>query len=290
VAPLTTAQFLLTALLWGGGALMTAFQAGIVPAPVSVAYRMTLVGGILLLAGHLTGARLRLSLKDAVWVALQGVSFFGVAFIGFYQASRLIPSGLAALILSMSSLLAAILGRIFLGASLSLRAILGLICGGLGLAIVVGPDLLGVVANAPAVAGPAWALLAAAATAIGTVVGARNQRQGVPALAVLGWGALVGGAFACAWSIAAGLRFTVDTSLRYAASFSYLVVFASCAAFLLYFDLVRRIGPARTSYTLALVPVIALALSALFEGLALDTHVLLGAAVILLGNVLVLSR
>ncbi len=76
----------------------------------------------------------------------------------------------------------------------------------------------------------------------------------------------------------------------YIASFAYLVVFASCAAFLLYFDLVRRIGPARTSYTLALVPVIALILSALFEGLALDTRVLLGAAVILLGNILVLSR
>ncbi|HEV3174452.1 MAG TPA: hypothetical protein VGZ72_00600 [Stellaceae bacterium] len=46
------ARFLLTALLWGGGALMTALQAGVVPAPVSVAYRMTLVGGILLPAGR----------------------------------------------------------------------------------------------------------------------------------------------------------------------------------------------------------------------------------------------
>ncbi|KGM29987.1 EamA family transporter, partial [Inquilinus limosus] len=137
-------------------------------------------------------------------------------------------------------------------------------------------------------AGVAWAALAALATAGGTILGARNQRRGIPIPAVMGWGALTGAAVAFAWSAAAGSAFAIDTSVRYLGSLAYLAIAASCITFLMYFDLVRRIGPARTAYTLALVPVVALALSAGFEGLALGPGLLLGAAAILLGNVLVL--
>jgi len=61
-------------------------------------------------------------------------------------------------------------------------------------------------------------------------------------------------------------------------------------AFALYFELVRQIGPARTAYTFAVVPVMALALSALFEGLVLDGQIVIGAGAILVGNILVLSK
>lgn len=286
---MTILRFLLTAACWGGGALMTAFQLGVVPAPVSVGYRMTLVGALMLGAAGVTGTRLRLSRRDMAWVGLQGILFFGVAFIAFYSATRFIPSGLAALILATSSLFAALLGNFFLGARLSTRAILGLASGVMGLAIVVGPDLSHVAAGAPTIAGALWALLAALATAAGTVIAARNQRQGLPMLAVMGWGAWVGAAVAFSWSIAAGLPFAFDPSPRYLGSLAYLTLVASCAAFALYFDLVRRIGPARTAYTLAVVPVIALVLSWLFEGLALEPRVILGAAVVLASNVLVLQ-
>jgi drug/metabolite transporter (DMT)-like permease len=221
---------------------------------------------------------------------LQGVLFFGVAFIAFYSATRSIPSGLAALILSMSSLFAALIARFFLGASLSLRAAAGLLCGILGLAIVFGPDLPQMLGDSRAILGAAWALLSAVATAAGTVIADRNQRHQVPMVAVMGWGACVGAAVAFAWSIAAGLPFRFDPSFRYVGSLGYLALFASGAAFVMYFDLVRRIGPARASYTLTVVPVIALALSALFEGLALEPRIVIGAGAIIAGNVLVLFR
>ena len=44
---MTAALFALTALLWVGGALATAMQAGVTPAPWSVALRMALAGLIL---------------------------------------------------------------------------------------------------------------------------------------------------------------------------------------------------------------------------------------------------
>jgi drug/metabolite transporter (DMT)-like permease len=287
---LVVLEFILTALLWGGGALMTAFQVGSVPAPVSVGYRMTLVGLAMLGAGAVAGRRLRLAREDALWVILQGVLFFGLAFIAFYSATQFIPSGLAALILSMSSVFAALLARAFLGVSLSARVVVGLLCGILGLAIVVGPDLPRMLGESRVIVGSAWALLSALATAGGTVIAARNQRRQVPMLSVMGWGACTGAVVAFAWSLAAGLPFRVDTSLQYLGSLAYLAVFASGVAFALYFDLVRQIGPARSAYTLAVVPVIALVLSALFEGLVLETRILAGAGAILAGNILVLSK
>lgn len=287
---MTAVLFGSTALLWGTSAIVTALQAGIVPAPVSVAYRMILVCGCMLVLGAVRSAPLRLERHDLPWVALQGVLFFGLAFIAFYHATRLIPSGVAALILSTSSVLAALLGRAVLNAPLAPQALAGLACGIAGLGIICAPDIAKLAdGDNDAVAGALWAALSAFSTAAGTVIGARNQQRKVPLVAVMAWGALTGATFAIGWSLIEGAEFVVDTSTRYLAGLAYLAVAASCIAFLMYFDLVRRIGPARAAYTLAVVPVVALALSAAFEGMALDGRLLLGSATILAGNILVLS-
>src|SRR5689334_19871324 len=112
---MTAALFALTALLWGGGALATAMQAGVTPAPWSVALRMVLAGLILLGYGRLRGVPLGIPRKDRPAVALQGLLFFAIAFIAFYEATARMPSGLAALVLSTSSLFAAVIARATLG-------------------------------------------------------------------------------------------------------------------------------------------------------------------------------
>jgi len=285
---MTALLFALTAMLWGGGALATAMQAGVTPAPWSVALRMVLAGLILLGYGKIRGVQLAIPRKDRAAVAFQGLLFFAIAFIAFYEAAARIPSGLAALVLSTSALFAALIARAWLGVAISANFVWGALCGILGLAIIFLP---GVTApGAAPLAGFAWALVAAIATGAGTTVGARNQRAGLPIVAVLGWGAFVGAAASALWAVTTGATFAADLSLSYAASFLYLAVAASCITFMLYFELVRRLGPGRAAYTLALVPLVALVLSALFEHLALGWPVLAGAAAILGGNVLVLSR
>ncbi|WP_420971037.1 DMT family transporter [Bradyrhizobium sp. B120] len=285
---MTAVLFALTALLWGGGALATAMQAGVTPAPWSVALRMVLAGLILLGYGRLRGVPLAIPRKDRLAVALQGLLFFAVAFIAFYQATARMPSGLAALVLSTSSLFAAVIARAALGVTISPSFVWGALCGILGLAIIFLP---GATAHGAApLAGLAWALTAAIATGAGTTVGARNQRAGLPVVSVLAWGAFVGAAASALWAVVTGTRFAADISPSYVASFLYLAVAASCITFMLYFELVRRLGPGRAAYTLALVPLVALVLSARFEHLVLGWPVLAGAAAILAGNVLVLAR
>jgi len=285
---MTALLFALTAMLWGGGALATAMQAGVTPAPWSVALRMTLAGLLLLGYGLIRGIPLAIPRKDRPMVALQGVLFFAVAFISFYEAAARMPSGLAALVLSTSSLAAALIARGWLGAPISAGFVWGALCGIAGLAVIFLPGAM--TAGTAPLTGFAWALLAAVATGAGTTVGARNQRAGLPIVAVLGWGAFAGAAASALWAVATGKTFAADISTSYLLSFLYLAVAASCITFMLYFELVRRLGPGRAAYTLALVPLTALVLSALFEHLTLGWPVLVGATAILAGNVLVLSR
>ncbi|MFD0389318.1 EamA family transporter [Tistrella bauzanensis] len=293
-----------TALLWGGGALATAFQAGPVPALVSVGYRMVTAGLLMMLWARWRGVTLTVPRADRPWVLVQGVLFFGLAFIAFYNAVRLIPSGPAALVLSTSSVFAALFGRLVLGTRLTIRHGLGLGLGILGVAVVFSGDILTLIAGnglagsrggttgdaTAVVAGLAWAALAAIAAGFGTVIGARNQGRGLAMETVITWGGLIGGATAFAAAILSGQPIRFDPSLRYVASLAYLAVPASCVNFLVYFSLVRRIGPGRAAYAMALVPLVALSLSWGFEGLVLTPVILAGAAIILAGNVLVLRR
>ena len=95
--------------------------------------------------------------------------------------------------------------------------------------------------------------------------------------------------FSFALALFGDMSFKVDISAAYLAGLAYLAIIASCVTFFMYFSLVQRIGPASASYTLALVPVVALLLSALFENLTIDGYVIAGGIAVLFGNILVLS-
>jgi len=84
-------------------------------------------------------------------------------------------------------------------------------------------------------------------------------------------------------------EFTFDGSPSYVASLVYLAVFGSIVAFGAYLTLLGRIGAHRAGYAVVLFPVVAVALSVLFEGLALSLSLLGGVALVLAGNVFVLQ-
>ena len=69
-----------------------------------------------------------------------------------------------------------------------------------------------------------------------------------------------------------------------------MAVFGSVVAFGAYLTLLGRIGAHRAGYATVMFPVVALILSLSFEGLKLDLPIVLGTALVLLGNVLVLKE
>jgi len=70
----------------------------------------------------------------------------------------------------------------------------------------------------------------------------------------------------------------------------FLAIFGSLIAFACYLTLLGKIGLERAGYIVVIIPVVALVISALFEGLTLDLHILIGITLALLGNIIILGR
>ncbi|WP_193188900.1 DMT family transporter [Nisaea sediminum] len=282
--------FALSALIWGTGAYVTTLQAGPVPAPVSVAYRMLLLAGFMLVVILATRTRLRLDRQDVPWIAAHAATFFALNFICFYTSTHYIPSGVATLALSTSPIFATIISFLLFRETISLRALAGMVIGMAGLALIVAPDLARLEAGSEVIRGMLWALGAALGTAIGTIIGARNHRRGISAYSANFWGGIGGAGICLAIALAGGMEITIEPTLRYLGSLTYLGIVASAGAFLIFFALVARVGPGRAAYTFTTVPVVALAMSILFENVVLGPLMIAGTAMILTGNVLVLRR
>jgi drug/metabolite transporter (DMT)-like permease len=116
------------------------------------------------------------------------------------------------------------------------------------------------------------------------------QKAKLPVVQSNAWSMLYGGLMTLLVAGLQGHEFTIDPSVAYLASLAYLTVFGSVIAFGAYLTLLGRIGAYKAGYASVMFPVVALVLSMLFEGLALDTYILAGFALVLAGNLLVLAR
>ena len=92
--------YLGSVLIWGSTWFAIKFQLGVVAAEVSLVYRFALAAGILLLFCLLTRRRLRYSLPQHGFIALQGLFLFSSNYLIFYWATELLTSGIVALMFS----------------------------------------------------------------------------------------------------------------------------------------------------------------------------------------------
>src|SRR3989449_9025057 len=80
--------YLTSVLIWGSTWLAITFQFGAVPPAVSVVYRFALAGLILLTWARTKGLRLRFSLGEHLWMALQGFLLFGINYLCLPRRDR----------------------------------------------------------------------------------------------------------------------------------------------------------------------------------------------------------
>ena len=90
------------------------------------------------------------------------------------------------------------------------------------------------------------------------------------------------------WALLMGQPFNFEATAGYIGSLLYLSIVGSVIAFGCYLSLLGRIGPARAGYIAVVVPVIAVLLSVLFEGLELNAYILAGFTLVLGGNLMIL--
>lgn len=286
---MTAALFVSTVLIWGTSWIAISLQVGPVPVAVSVFYRFA-AAGALMLAGLALAGRLRLpEARHHPWLVAQALCLFSLNFLCFYAAAAHVSSGLLSVIFSLATVFNAFNGRLFFGEPITARSLLASALGVLGLGLIFAPDIAAE-RSSGYLAGLGLACLGTLFFSLGNMVSRRNAAAGLGTITANAWSMAYGGALLFVLIRAAGIPVVAPPDTVYVAALLYLAVVGSVVGFTTYLTLVARMGPARAAYTTVLFPVVALAVSTVFEGYAWSAGGALGVALALAGNVVMFAR
>ena len=278
--------FSIAALIWGSTWFAITFQLGNVAAEASVVYRFALAALMLAAWCFAIGRSLRFPATQHAWFASQGALLFGLNYLCVYWAEQHIASGLVAVLFSLIVFLNLVGVRVFFGTPFNRRTVVGAVLGVTGITLLFWRDLAPM--QTDALRGLVFGIAATVFASGGNLLAVRSQRRGIPLLPGVAW-AMTYGALTIA--VAAALNdivWSFDPRPAYILSLFYLAAFGSVIAFAAYLTLLGSIGAARAAYVGVAVPVVALLLSTVFEHYQWTLPALIGAALCIAGNVLVL--
>ena len=259
--------FTIFTLIWGSTWIVIRDQLGTVPPQWSVTYRFVIAAVAMFAIAMIKKSPLRLDRRDWLLVGTIGFFQFCLNFNAVYVAEHFITSGLVATVFALLLIPNSLFAWLLLGQRPGGRflACSAIAIGGIGLLFL--QELRRDQANDVAVvAGIAWTLVGILGASLSNVLQATERARHIPILTLLAW-AMAAGALAdgvIAFTLTGPPVFEARWS--YWAGLAYLAVLASALCFSLYFPVVRKIGPGKAAYSSALVPIVAMALSTLFEG------------------------
>ncbi|MBI3819383.1 MAG: EamA family transporter [Planctomycetes bacterium] len=247
----------------------------------------------------MNGAALRFLVATAILLIIQSVcrismprgarqwgvvAFVGVVLVGFdygliYWAEQFLPTGLTSVLFATMPLFTLALARFMGLEKLTIRKTAGILLAIAGVGMLsrerlqMDPDAL------PAAAGVLGAALCSAATTTVT----KKFGKDLHPVSLNGWSAAVGALilYTAAFVHGEGVRF--PQSFRGWLAVSYLAVFGSVIAFLLYFWLLRRWDSTRCGMVSVLTPVLAIVIGAAVAGEKITIWLLVGGACVLAG-------
>ena len=229
-------------------------------------------------------------LESHLWFALMGLLMFCLNYILAYRAQIYITSALSAIAFSSMLWMNILNARLFFGVKADAPIYLGALLGIIGVGVLFGPEISEVSTSDGVFLGLVLAVTGALMASFGNMASQAAQKHKLPVVQSNAWSMLYGGLLTGAVALAGGHAFTFDLSVGYVVSLAYLTIFGSIIAFGAYLTLLGRIGAHRAGYATVMFPVVALVLSMLFEGLSLDVSLVIGFALVVAGNVLVLKN
>src|SRR5688572_20208452 len=269
--PKVLLPFLLITLIWSSTWIVIKDQLGpnpetAVPPVWSVTYRFLISGAAMLIIARLMGERLGLGRGGHVLAVVLGTLQFVVNYNFVYASELYITSGLAAVVFALlvvpNSLLAWLLfgqrvgGRFILGSAIAMAGVACLFVQEVRATDTEGSDVL---------KGLGFVLVAVFGASGSNVMQLLPAIRGRPIAPMLGWamlyGALLDGAFA--WAFVGPP--VIESRPGYWIGLVYLGLIASALAFWLYFEIIRKVGPARAAYSSVLIPIIAMLISSIFD-------------------------
>jgi drug/metabolite transporter (DMT)-like permease len=226
--------------------------------------------------------------REHAWIALFGALMFCVSYIFVYYAEEHVVSGLVAIGYSASPLLGLLGMRLVFGTPMTRRLVAGALLGMIGIAVVFWPEFAKLQSDRDTGLGALYTAVAVIVSAMGAMAAHRNNEARLPMWQTMAWGMLYGSLLALGITLAMGKSLAFEATAAYVLSLVYLALLGSVLAFGAYLTLLRRLGVARAGYIGVMVPIVALLISALFEGFHWHPLTVVGIAISVAGNVLVL--
>jgi len=253
-------------LIWATTWHAILYQLGDVSVLHSIGIRFGLASLMLFAIACWRGDAIRQPLALHGWLILTGVVQYGFNYLGTYQAEKHLASGLLAVLFSLMIFTNAIGGALCFGQPTTRRFWTFGSLGVVGVALIFWPDIAATQADAAVLGALALGMMAITFASIGNLLTLRMTRGGMPLIPLLAWTMGYGSAGLLLSATVMGIPFVLETRPSYWLSLLYLSAMGSVVAFLLYFKLAQRQGPGRAALMGMVIPVIALAVSALFEG------------------------
>jgi drug/metabolite transporter (DMT)-like permease len=286
----TILLYTVVVLIWGSTWFGIKLQLGVVPSQVSVAYRFALAALLLFFWCWVRRLRMKFSLREHLWLMLQALTVFSSNYALFYEAEKHLVSGSVAIIFSLLAVFNILNNWLFFRVKPTYQIIVGALIGLFGIVLTFWHELLNLGSTSDNFLGIVLSVVATLVASFGNMVFVRLRKNKMPIVQGNAFGMLYGTIILFAYACLTGGKFSFDFSPSYIFSLFYLALFGSVIAFGCYLSLVGRIGADRAAYSSILFPIVALCLSAAFEGYRLNVLSALGIVFVLGGNALVLAH
>jgi drug/metabolite transporter (DMT)-like permease len=283
------ALFLVLAAVWGSAFM--AIKAGLAyfPPVLFAALRYDVAGVIMLAyAAYVVDDPIPRGRDEwavvAVGATLIIAAYHAFLFIG--ETDPAVTSAVAAVIVSLSPVLTTVFARAFLPSErLTVVGVVGLLVGLVGAVVLAAPDLSNLTGGG-AVA-KLLVLLAAASFALGSVL-TRASDADIPIETMEAWSMLLGALLMHVLSVGLGESLAaVSWTTEGILALAYLSVAASGLGFLIYFDLLDRLGPIEINLVSYVAPIFAAVSGWLFLNEGIRANTVAGFLIICVGFVLV---
>jgi drug/metabolite transporter (DMT)-like permease len=284
--------FALVYLFWGSTYLGIRIAVEHLP-PLLMTGTRFLIAGVLMLAWCAISHRpIRVSLPQGVRLGVIGALLLSVANPLLARAELVVPTGLAALIVSMTPLWFLLIDTwLFRGDHLSRRGIVGLLLGIAGIVVLLWPKLREMSSNPldRRVLLAALTLpLASFAWALGSALSKRWQ-EGIDAFAATGWQMAIAGALNLAFAFALREPAQASWTAKGIGAVIYLIILGSWVGYSAYIWLLQNVPMPKVATYAYVNPVVAVFLGWVVLHETVDSYILTGSAIIVAAVALVTS-
>ncbi len=282
--------YALTVLIWGTTFFAVTMQVGEVPAEQSVFYRYAMAAVVMWLVVAVRRDLPSFPLPVHLRFLALGFCMFSLNYVVVYMAVERLVSGLVSVVFSMTILINTLQMWLMYSQRPDSRLLIAATLGVSGLTLLFLDEILSSDISPVFFAGLAFAFTAALSAGTGNIVSHRLSVRGINVVHANAWSMTYGAALTLCYILFTGEPWRFETSYEYIGSLVYLSLFGTVIAFYAYLTLVAKIGAPRASYVSILYSTVALIISTLLEDMNWTLLMMLGVVMIMVGNVIVLSK